>query len=167
MGDNRQLYTVAGTPIRGPFQNSGSVCTAAAEHGHTHAPHIPPLTLPFFSAGNLDITPDDPRWIGAWWGGFLLCGALLFFSSLLMFGFPQSLPPHSDPALESEQAMLPEREYERPKPSNGVLRHPLEPDSSASCFQQLRGKVSRRGRRKGVIEGRRGQSGRQGGCWGT
>ncbi|KAI4535571.1 hypothetical protein MG293_014797 [Ovis ammon polii] len=88
--------------------------------------------------GNLDITPDDPRWIGAWWGGFLLCGALLFFSSVLMFGFPQSLPPHSDPALESEQAMLPEREYERPKPSNGVLRHPLEPDSSASCFQQLR-----------------------------
>uniref|UniRef100_A0A8C7BSH6 Solute carrier organic anion transporter family member n=1 Tax=Neovison vison TaxID=452646 RepID=A0A8C7BSH6_NEOVI len=90
------------------------------------------------STCNLDITPDDPRWIGAWWGGFLLCGALLFFSSLLMFGFPQSLPPHSDPAMESEQAMLPEREYERPKPSNGVLRHPLEPDSSASCFQQLK-----------------------------
>lgn len=56
-----------------------------------------------------------------------------------MFGFPQSLPPHADPAMESEQAMLPERDYERPKPSNGVLRHPLEPDSSASCFQQLRG----------------------------
>uniref|UniRef100_A0A8D1W3Z4 Solute carrier organic anion transporter family member n=1 Tax=Sus scrofa TaxID=9823 RepID=A0A8D1W3Z4_PIG len=92
----------------------------------------------FIDTSNLDITPDDPRWIGAWWGGFLLCGALLFFSSLLMFGFPQSLPPHSDPALESEQAMLPEREYERPKPSNGVLRHPLEPDTSASCFQQLR-----------------------------
>nr|XP_020033365.1 solute carrier organic anion transporter family member 3A1 isoform X2 [Castor canadensis] len=92
----------------------------------------------FIDTSNLDITPDDPRWIGAWWGGFLLCGALLFFSSLLMFGFPQSLTPHSDPAMESEQAMLPEREYERPKPSNGVLRHPLEPDSSASCFQQLR-----------------------------
>ncbi|XP_021023231.1 solute carrier organic anion transporter family member 3A1 isoform X2 [Mus caroli] len=92
----------------------------------------------FIDTSNLDITPDDPRWIGAWWGGFLLCGALLFFSSLLMFGFPQSLPPHPDPGMESEQAMLPEREYERPKPSNGVLRHPLEPDSSASCFQQLR-----------------------------
>ncbi|XP_040824746.1 solute carrier organic anion transporter family member 3A1 isoform X3 [Ochotona curzoniae] len=92
----------------------------------------------FIDTSNLDITPDDPRWIGAWWGGFLLCGALLFFSSLLMFGFPQSLPPHADPTLESEQAMLPEREDDRPKPSNGVLRHPLEPDSSASCFQQLR-----------------------------
>ncbi|KAK2496671.1 hypothetical protein MC885_015651 [Smutsia gigantea] len=95
----------------------------------------------FIDTSNLDITPDDPRWIGAWWGGFLLCGALLFFSSLLMFGFPQSLPPHADPAMESEQAMLPEREYERPKPSNGVLRHPLEPDSSASCFQQLRARM--------------------------
>uniref|UniRef100_G1PBD6 Solute carrier organic anion transporter family member n=1 Tax=Myotis lucifugus TaxID=59463 RepID=G1PBD6_MYOLU len=92
----------------------------------------------FIDTSNLDITPDDPRWIGAWWAGFLLCGALLFFSSLLMFGFPQSLPLHSDPAVESEQAMLPEREYERPPPSNGVLRHPLEPDSSASCFQQLK-----------------------------
>ncbi|XP_076980232.1 solute carrier organic anion transporter family member 3A1 isoform X2 [Tamandua tetradactyla] len=92
----------------------------------------------FIDTSNLDITPDDPRWIGAWWGGFLLCGASLFFSSLLMFGFPQSLPPHPGPAMESEQAMLPERDFERPKPSNGVLRHPLEPDSSASCFQQLR-----------------------------
>ncbi|XP_042554510.1 solute carrier organic anion transporter family member 3A1 isoform X2 [Dipodomys spectabilis] len=92
----------------------------------------------FIDTSNLDITPEDPRWIGAWWGGFLLCGALLFFSSLLMFGFPQTLPPHADPTLESERAMLPDREYERPKPSNGVLRHPLEPDSSASCFAQLR-----------------------------
>lgn len=52
--------------------------------------HLCPL------AGKLDITPDDPRWIGAWWGGFLLCGALLFFSSLPMFGFPQSLPPRPE-----------------------------------------------------------------------
>ncbi|XP_049639252.1 solute carrier organic anion transporter family member 3A1 isoform X2 [Suncus etruscus] len=91
----------------------------------------------FIDTSNLDITPDDPRWIGAWWGGFLLCGALLFFSSLWMFGFPQSLPPHPDSGLESEQAMLPDRDGP-PKPSNGVVRHPLHPDSSASCFQQLR-----------------------------
>lgn len=92
-------------------------------------------------AGKLDITPDDPRWIGAWWGGFLLCGALLFFSSLPMFGFPQSLPPRPEHAGESEQAMLPERDYERPKPSNGVLRHALDGESSTSCFQQLRGET--------------------------
>ncbi|KAI1235203.1 hypothetical protein IHE44_0002840 [Lamprotornis superbus] len=92
----------------------------------------------FIDTSKLDITPDDPRWIGAWWGGFLLCGALLFFSSLPMFGFPQSLPPRPERAGDSEQAMLPDRDYERPKPSNGVLRHPLDGDSSTTCFQQLR-----------------------------
>lgn len=132
-------------PIRSPYRTSSA----------RSRPRPRLLTPPPLIAGNLDITPDDPRWIGAWWGGFLLCGALLFFSSLLMFGFPQSLPPHSDPAMESEQAMLPEREYERPKPSNGVLRHPLEPDSSASCFQQLRGEdaSSGGGQSAGGIEG--------------
>ncbi|XP_075063821.1 solute carrier organic anion transporter family member 3A1 [Mixophyes fleayi] len=86
----------------------------------------------------LEITPEDPRWIGAWWAGFLLCGALLFFSSLLMFGFPQSLSTHMDHSEESEQTMLPDREYERPKPSNGVLRHSSESGDGTSCFQQLK-----------------------------
>jgi len=56
-----------------------------------------------------------------------------------MFGFPQSLPPRPEHAGESEQAMLPDRDYERPKPSNGVLRHALDAESSTTCFQQLRG----------------------------
>ncbi|XP_073509398.1 solute carrier organic anion transporter family member 3A1 isoform X1 [Phyllobates terribilis] len=86
----------------------------------------------------LEITPEDPRWIGAWWAGFLLCGALLFFSSLLMFGFPQSLSICKDNSEESEQTMLPDREYERSKPSNGVLRHSSESGEGTSCFQQLR-----------------------------
>uniref|UniRef100_A0A8D0H3D7 Solute carrier organic anion transporter family member n=1 Tax=Sphenodon punctatus TaxID=8508 RepID=A0A8D0H3D7_SPHPU len=92
----------------------------------------------FIDTSKLDITPDDPRWIGAWLAGFLLCGALLFFSSLPMFGFPQSLTPRPEHTTEAEEAMLPERDYERPKPSNGVLQHPLEAEDSASCFQQLR-----------------------------
>lgn len=58
-----------------------------------------------------------------------------------MFGFPQSLPPRPERAGESEQAMLPDRDYERPKPSNGVLRHPLDGDSGTTCFQQLRGEA--------------------------
>ncbi|XP_040270129.1 solute carrier organic anion transporter family member 3A1 [Bufo bufo] len=86
----------------------------------------------------LEITPEDPRWIGAWWAGFLLCGALLFFSSLLMFGFPQSLSTFKDNSDESEQTMLPDLEYERPKPSNGVLRHSSESGEGTSCFEQLK-----------------------------
>ncbi|XP_034987117.1 solute carrier organic anion transporter family member 3A1 [Zootoca vivipara] len=93
----------------------------------------------FIDTSKLDITPDDPRWIGAWWAGFLLCGALLFFSSLPMFGFPQSLTRRPELLAEVEQAMLPDRDYERPKPSNGVLpRNTLEVPDDVSCFQQLR-----------------------------
>lgn len=95
----------------------------------------------FIDTSKLGITPDDPRWIGAWWAGFLLCGALLFFSAALMFGFPHSLPPKErDEGTESEQVMLPpslSQEYETPKPSNGVvLSH--EPANTPTCCQQLR-----------------------------
>ncbi|KAM9409011.1 solute carrier organic anion transporter family member 3A1-like isoform 2-T2 [Pholidichthys leucotaenia] len=74
----------------------------------------------FIDTSKLDITPDDPRWIGAWWGGFLLCGALLFLSALFMFGFPQALDEQDmDGRVESEQAMLPSSlslEYQGSKP---------------------------------------------------
>lgn len=94
------------------------------------------------STDELGITPDDPRWIGAWWGGFLLCGALLFLSALFMFGFPHSLPKKErDEGTESEQVMLPpplSPDSETPKPSNGVVLS-NEPVSSATCCQQLRG----------------------------
>ncbi|XP_056137302.1 solute carrier organic anion transporter family member 3A1 isoform X2 [Lampris incognitus] len=95
----------------------------------------------FINTSELTITPDDPRWIGAWWAGFLLCGALLFFSALLMFGFPQSLPSREDEGrADSEQAMLPPTlspDYATPKPSNGVART-HEPANSPTCCQQLR-----------------------------
>ncbi|KAM4619436.1 solute carrier organic anion transporter family member 3A1 [Polymixia lowei] len=95
----------------------------------------------FIDTSKLGITPDDPRWIGAWWAGFLLCGALLFFSALFMFGFPQSLAPREgEGGADSEQAMLPPTlnpDYETPKPSNGVVRN-HEPTNSPTCCQQLR-----------------------------
>ncbi|KAK5984547.1 hypothetical protein GCK32_010740 [Trichostrongylus colubriformis] len=34
------------------------------------------------------LTPLDPMWIGCWWLGFLIFGALLFFPSLILFLFP-------------------------------------------------------------------------------
>ncbi|XP_020499219.1 solute carrier organic anion transporter family member 3A1 isoform X1 [Labrus bergylta] len=95
----------------------------------------------FIDTSQLNITPDDPRWIGAWWAGFLLCGALLFCSSILMFGFPQSLPnKEREEGTESEQVMLPpsmNSEYETPKSSNGLVGN-HEPANSPTCCQQLR-----------------------------
>ncbi|KAJ3593596.1 hypothetical protein NHX12_005930 [Muraenolepis orangiensis] len=93
--------------------------------------------------GKLDINPDDPRWIGAWWAGFLLCGALLFLSSLFMFGFPQSLDPQdADGGGESEQAMLPpslSAEYHGNKPGNaGAAVLSYDVNSGLTVCQHLR-----------------------------
>lgn len=103
----------------------------------------PTVTFPVgLPAGRLSITPDHPRWIGAWWFGFLLCGALLFCSALFMFGFPHSLPTkEKEEGADSEHVMLPpslSSDYETPSTSNGILRH-HEPANSPTCCQQLRG----------------------------
>ncbi|XP_069105984.1 solute carrier organic anion transporter family member 3A1-like [Argopecten irradians] len=46
------------------------------------------------------ITPRDPRWVGAWWVGFLLFGFLAILSGIPVFFFPRRFKPkpvdHSD-----------------------------------------------------------------------
>lgn len=39
-----------------------------------------------------DIYPGHPRWIGAWWAGFILLGVLLILISIPFFAFPKGLP---------------------------------------------------------------------------
>ena len=45
----------------------------------------------FYTAAELNITPIHPRWVGAWWGGFLIIGLLLLLVSVPFFTFPKSL----------------------------------------------------------------------------
>ena len=39
----------------------------------------------------LSIDPGDHRWVGMWWGGFLLCGLLLVLVAIPFFSFPKIL----------------------------------------------------------------------------
>lgn len=90
----------------------------------------------FIDTSKLDITPDDPRWIGAWWAGFLLCSALLFLSALFMFGFPQALDEQGlDSGGESEQAMLPSS-LTLDKPNRSM--HGFDLNSGLSVCEHLR-----------------------------
>ena len=48
--------------------------------------------LCFIQPSGLNLTPKDPRWIGAWWLGFLVFGLLFFLLAITISGFPSSLP---------------------------------------------------------------------------
>ncbi|KAG5320907.1 SO3A1 protein, partial [Acromyrmex heyeri] len=51
---------------------------------------------------NPQITPSDPRWVGAWWLGLVLISALLMIVSIGMFAFPPRLPTSRSPPRRSD-----------------------------------------------------------------
>lgn len=40
----------------------------------------------------VELTPDDPRWIGAWWLGYFFGGLLLLCTSIALLGYPKEMP---------------------------------------------------------------------------
>ena len=52
----------------------------------------PFIVLSFFQPPGFDLELFDPRWIGAWWLGFVAFGFLIIIWSLVILGFPRELP---------------------------------------------------------------------------
>ncbi|XP_059175220.1 solute carrier organic anion transporter family member 5A1-like [Physella acuta] len=48
------------------------------------------------------ITTSSPRWIGAWWGGFIICGVLLLLLSLPFLAYPRVLVRERRKVLETK-----------------------------------------------------------------
>lgn len=50
--------------------------------------------MPFSSrlAAEVQLTNKDPRWVGAWWLGFLVAASLVALSALPYFFFPREMP---------------------------------------------------------------------------
>ncbi|NWU41090.1 SO2B1 protein, partial [Hylia prasina] len=44
------------------------------------------------SAAEVQLTSKDPRWVGAWWLGFLVAASLVALSALPYFFFPREMP---------------------------------------------------------------------------
>ncbi|XP_059351055.1 solute carrier organic anion transporter family member 74D-like isoform X2 [Daphnia carinata] len=67
-----------GVKILGPVFGFvlGSLCTSI---------YVDPLVEP-------DVTPKDPRWIGAWWLGMIFVASTILLASFSMFAFPRRLP---------------------------------------------------------------------------
>lgn len=48
----------------------------------------------------VNIRPGDPEWIGAWWGGFILCGTFLMVLVFPFLSFPRTLVAEKAKLLE-------------------------------------------------------------------
>ena len=40
----------------------------------------------------IDLTPEDPRWVGAWWLGYVIAGFMGITVALFMCCFPREFP---------------------------------------------------------------------------
>ncbi|KAJ8986265.1 hypothetical protein NQ317_009975 [Molorchus minor] len=52
----------------------------------------------------ISINAGDSRWVGMWWGGFLLCGLLLLMVSIPFFSFPKVLTHEKEKIRLMEKA---------------------------------------------------------------
>ncbi|XP_078070846.1 solute carrier organic anion transporter family member 4C1-like [Mustelus asterias] len=50
------------------------------------------IYIDFNRISNIPLMPDDPRWLGAWWIGFLLCWILAWCLIIPLTCFPKHLP---------------------------------------------------------------------------
>ena len=48
------------------------------------------------------ISAGHPQWIGAWWGGFIICGLLLLVLAFPFLGFPRVLVQEKRRLLEKK-----------------------------------------------------------------
>ena len=74
-----------------------------------------------FTANIISIDPADHRWVGMWWGGFLLCGFLLILVAIPFFSFPKTLQ------REKEKIRIIEKSKASP-PINKEKEHTKEPN---------------------------------------
>lgn len=60
-----------------------------------------------------DITPSDPRWVGAWWLGLVLVSSLLLLASIAMFAFPKELTKAPTPSHNGTVVAIKEKSVEK------------------------------------------------------
>jgi len=60
----------------------------------------------------INLTPKDPQWIGAWWIGYLITGALMFLVAVLILGFPRELPGSAEMREQAiKEGHLPKKDH--------------------------------------------------------
>ncbi|XP_076683347.1 organic anion transporting polypeptide 74D [Andrena cerasifolii] len=74
-------------------------------------------------SANPQITPTDPRWVGAWWLGLVLISAMLMLVSIGMFAFPTRLPASRTPPKRPDSKKPSLRDF--PKAVKRLLKNDI------------------------------------------
>ncbi|CAL7939812.1 organic anion transporting polypeptide 74D [Xylocopa sonorina] len=74
-------------------------------------------------SANPQITPTDPRWVGAWWLGLVLISAMLMLVSIGMFAFPTRLPTSRTPPKRADAKKPSLRDF--PKAVKRLLKNDI------------------------------------------
>ncbi|KXJ77996.1 hypothetical protein RP20_CCG005903 [Aedes albopictus] len=88
-----------------------------------------------FSGSDINIDQDDRRWVGMWWGGFLVCGILLILVAIPFFSFPKVLTREKKKIRIAEQK-LPQLQQLSANNSSSLPRPPPPAQSQAHQLQQ-------------------------------
>ncbi|XP_033726663.1 uncharacterized protein LOC117316235 [Pecten maximus] len=61
------------------------------------------LSRVYVTLEDVDMSPRDPRWIGAWWLGFLVFGAASIVFSIPLVFFPKHLKKQAEPVIDGKK----------------------------------------------------------------
>ncbi len=117
----------------------GYFLTASATSFYVDFDRIPSSDIP-------DIPQDDPRWIGAWWLGFLASGTLLMIFALPLFFFPRKMKLTSHASSEIGEKETEEgKDVQNEKENDSVTMKPHDKENVSrgqvkSFFGILKGK---------------------------
>ncbi|XP_076153252.1 solute carrier organic anion transporter family member 1C1-like [Alosa pseudoharengus] len=88
------------------------------------------VDIGFVNLDSVTITPQDSRWVGAWWLGYVVAGGLTFLTALPFWFLPRALPedprpPHTQDQNQDEEdqdppALEPLNPHQEEEPSKTI-----------------------------------------------
>lgn len=76
------------------------------------------LYVDFDAVDSIPLQSTSPRWVGAWWVGFLVSGALALLISIPICGFPTSLPGSAEYQAEKGKEVYSKKPQPTTSPEN-------------------------------------------------